>query len=173
MPNYYVMEGDEEREFSVETLEDGRYRIVKPDGSDVTVSAFQPAKGRMHLLTDGGESHDFSVREDDGVYTVQIRGIDTDVDVLNERQKRMREAGVGGRGASGPDLVSPMAGKIVAVKVAEGDTVEEGQVVVIVEAMKMENDLKAHVSGTVTAVGVGEGQAVEIGDVLVSIEADS
>lgn len=171
MPNYYVTDGDEERNFVVETQSDGRYLITKPGGEQVTVSAFQPQPGRLHLLTQGGQSHDFSLREADGDYTVQIRGVDTHVEVLNERQRRMRAAGVGGRGAKGPDLVSPMAGKIVAVQVNEGDAVEEGSVVVIVEAMKMENDLKAHVTGTVSKVAVTPGQAVEIGDVLVSIEA--
>jgi len=170
MPNYYVMNGDEERSFVVESLADGRFWIKKPDGDEVVVDAFAPESGRLHLLTQGGQSHDFAVRESSGVYTVQIRGVDTHVEVLNERQKRMRAAGVGGRGAAGPDLVSPMAGKVVAIQVAEGDVVEEGHVVVIVEAMKMENDLKAHKSGTITRIPVAAGEAVEIGDVLVSIE---
>lgn len=170
MPNYYVMDGDEERSFLVETQPDGRYHITRPDGTVVVVDAYQPQPGRLHLLTEGGESHDFAVRSTDGVYTVQIRGVDTDVEVLNERQRRMRAAGVGGRGATGPDLVSPMAGKVVAVQVAEGDEVAQGAVVVIVEAMKMENDLKAHVAGVVQRVAVAVGDTVEIGDVLVSID---
>ena len=171
MPNYFVMNGEEEETFQVETLEDGRYHIIKPNGEDVTVDAYSPEEGRLHLLTEGGQSHDFAVREFEGDFTVQIKGIDTHVEVLNERQLRMRAAGVGGRGDLGPDLDSPMAGKIVALQVAVGDVVEEGDVVVIIEAMKMENDLKAHISGTVTAVSAGPGMVVEIGDTLVSIEA--
>ena len=170
MPNYFVMDGEEERAFVVESLPDGRYWIKKPNGDEVIVDAFSPQDGRLHLLTEGGQSHDFAVREADGDYTVQIRGVDTHVEVLNERQKRMRAAGVGGRGAAGPDLVSPMAGKVVAVQVHDGQVVEEGSVVVIVEAMKMENDLKAHKSGKVSRIAVTAGQAVEIGDVLISIE---
>ena len=171
MPNYFVINGEEEEAFVVETLDDGRYLIQKPDGSEVTVDAFAPQPGRLHLLTDDGSSHDFAIRENDGDYHVMIRGIDTHVEVLNERQRRMREAGVGGRGNLGPELVSPMAGKVVAIPAVEGSDVEEGQVVVIVEAMKMENDLKAHIAGTVASISVEEGQAVEIGDVLVTIEA--
>jgi biotin carboxyl carrier protein len=171
MPNYFVMNGEDEESYSVETLDDGRYRIVKPSGDEVIVDAYAPQPGRLHLLTEDGASHDFAVRENDGDFAVMIRGIDTHVEVLNERQRRMREAGVGGRGDLGPELVSPMAGKIVAIPAASGDAVEEGEVVVIVEAMKMENDLKAHLSGTVARIAVEEGQAVEIGDVLVTIEA--
>lgn len=171
MPNYFVMNGEEEETFQVESMQDGRYRIVKPSGDEVIVDAFSPETGRLHLLTEGGQSHDFAIREREGDFTVQIRGLDTHVEVLNERQRRMRAAGVGGRAAAGPDLVSPMAGKVVAVSVAAGDAVEAGDVVVIIEAMKMENDLKAHLAGTISNVAVSAGQAVEIGDVLVSIEA--
>lgn len=171
MPNYFVLNGEDEETYTVETLPDGRYQIVKPSGDEVIVDAFSPEPGRMHLLTGGGQSHDFAVREAGEEFVVQISGVDTHVEVLNERQRRMRAAGVGGRGAAGPDLKSPMAGMVVALRVAVGDTVAEGQVVAIVEAMKMENDLKAHLSGTVVAVSVTPGKPVEIGDVLVSIEA--
>jgi biotin carboxyl carrier protein len=170
MPNYFVINGEDEESYTVETLEDGRYHIVKPNGDEVTVDAYAPQPGRLHLLTGDGASHDFAVRDNDGDYGVMIRGIDTHVEVLNERQRRMRAAGVGGRGDQGPDLASPMAGKVVAIPASVGDAVEEGDVVIIVEAMKMENDLKAHVTGTVSDIAVDEGQAVEVGDVLVRIE---
>ncbi len=171
MPNYFVMNGEDEETFQVESLKDGRYRIVKPSGDEVIVDAFSPERGRLHLLTEGGQSHDFAIREVEGDYTVQIKGVDTHVEVLNERQRRMRAAGIGGRGALGPDLASPMAGKVVAVSAKVGDVVAEGDVVVIIEAMKMENDLKAHLAGTIVGVSAAPGQAVEVGDVLVSIEA--
>ena len=171
MPNYFVMNGEEQETYEVETMLDGRYRVVKPNGDDVIIDAFEPEQGRLHLLTEGGQSHDIAIREVKGDFTVQIHGVDTHVEVLNERQLHMRAAGVGGRGAAGPELTSPMAGKVVAVSVAEGDVVEEGSVVIIIEAMKMENDLKAHLSGTVSKISVSPGQAVEIGDVLVTIEA--
>lgn len=170
MPNYYVLLGEEQEDYQVVTLDDGRYRVVKPNGDEVIIDAFEPERGILHLLTEGGESHNIAVREDGGDFVVQIRGTDTRVEVLNERQLRMRAANVGGRGASGPELKSPMAGKIVAVAAAEGATVTEGEVVIVIEAMKMENDLKAHQSGTITKVAVEAGQAVEIGDVLVTIE---
>ena len=81
MPNYYVMNGEDEETYQVETLEDGRYRILKPTGEAVVVDAFSPEDGRLHLLTEGGQSHDFAVREVNGDYTVQIRGWDTHVGI--------------------------------------------------------------------------------------------
>lgn len=172
MPAYFISNGDEEdgRCFEVETLADGRYLVVTPEGEELTIDAYAPIEGRLQMIVNGA-SFDTDVRAKDSLHTVQLRGETHHIDVLNERQKRMRVAGVGARGAGGPDLVSPMAGKIVALTCAEGDQVEEGECVVIVEAMKMENDLKAHISGAISTIHVAEGDAVEIGDALVSIES--
>jgi biotin carboxyl carrier protein len=168
MPNYYTPGAEGDRQWVVETLADGRYRATSPDGKTFEVDAFAPIAGRLHMMV-GGESWDVDAREVDGAFHVQWRGLTAEVDVQNERQKRMSVAGVGGRRDAGPDLQSPMAGKVVAVKVGAGQEVQEGQVVVIVEAMKMENDLKAHKSGRVETVHVVPGKAVEIGDKLVTI----
>jgi biotin carboxyl carrier protein len=180
MPAYFITNGSETADadgeelaarcFEVETLEDGSYKVVTPDGKELTIDAYAPLAGRLQMIVEGA-SFDVDVRAKDSEHTVQLRGEIHHIDVLNERQKRMRVAGVGARGAGGPDLVSPMAGKVVALSCAEGDEVEEGECVVIVEAMKMENDLKAHISGTISTIHVSEGDAVEIGDALVSIES--
>lgn len=77
----------------------------------------------------------------------------------------------GGAPGSGPhDIVAPMPGRIVKVLVAPGDTVAAHQGLVVVEAMKMENELRALRAGTVAAVRVTEGVSVEAGTVLVVVE---
>ena len=65
-----------------------------------------------------------------------------------------------------------MQGTVLEVKVAEGDEVEAGQVVCIVEAMKMENEVTAHRAGTVTDLAVAAGQPVTTGQVICVIEGD-
>ena len=84
-----------------------------------------------------------------------------EVEVLDERRKRLKAA----RGGDGPTgryvLRAPMPGKVVKVLVAPGQAVEAGQGLVIIEAMKMENELRAARSGRVTRVFVKEGQTVE------------
>ncbi|PSQ19390.1 carbamoyl phosphate synthase [Halobacteriales archaeon QS_8_69_26] len=72
--------------------------------------------------------------------------------------------------AEGEQVVADMQGTILDVNVAEGDEVEPGDVLLVLEAMKMENDVEATASGTVSHVAVAEGESVDMGDVLVVIE---
>jgi acetyl-CoA/propionyl-CoA carboxylase biotin carboxyl carrier protein len=74
-------------------------------------------------------------------------------------------------GASDGTLLAPMPGSVLDVDVAEGDTVEEGQRLGVLEAMKMELALRAPHTGTVTVVGAAAGNQVELGHVLFVVEA--
>ncbi len=79
-------------------------------------------------------------------------------------------APVSASAAVGTKVVAPMPGTIVNVNVAVGDRVKEGQVVMILEAMKMENDIVAVCDGTVSAIKVKKGDAVESNDLLLTIQ---
>jgi acetyl-CoA/propionyl-CoA carboxylase biotin carboxyl carrier protein len=68
------------------------------------------------------------------------------------------------------EIVSPIQGTVLAVGVSEGDTVEPGQLVCVVEAMKMENEVHARTAGTVTDLGVAVGQQVRAGDVICIVQ---
>lgn len=73
------------------------------------------------------------------------------------------------KGGAGMEVKSPMPGNILSVNVNAGDTIKEGQVLMILEAMKMENEIMAPKSGTVTAVTVKKGDTVESGTLLCTI----
>ncbi|HEX6116978.1 MAG TPA: acetyl-CoA carboxylase biotin carboxylase subunit [Solirubrobacterales bacterium] len=85
-------------------------------------------------------------------------------------QRRERAGGPGGGGATGDDLPSPLQGTVLKVAVEEGAEVEEGALVCVIEAMKMENEITAHKAGKVTALKVSEGASVSSGDVIATIE---
>jgi acetyl-CoA/propionyl-CoA/long-chain acyl-CoA carboxylase, biotin carboxylase, biotin carboxyl carrier protein len=81
-----------------------------------------------------------------------------------------RERASGGSSASGDDLVSPLQGNVFKVPVEEGQEVSEGDLVCVIEAMKMENEITAHKSGKITQLAAKEGAAVNSGDLLAKIE---
>jgi acetyl-CoA/propionyl-CoA carboxylase, biotin carboxylase, biotin carboxyl carrier protein len=116
-------------------------------------------------------------------YKVEVSGKLFDVKVVGEAvagtsapapggkkpPKRERAAG-GSGGASSESLPSPLQGTVLKVAVEQGATVEEGDLICVIEAMKMENEIVAHRAGKVTALNVAEGAAVSSGDVLATIE---
>ncbi|HWL33852.1 MAG TPA: acetyl-CoA carboxylase biotin carboxylase subunit [Gaiellaceae bacterium] len=110
---------------------------------------------------------------------VEVGGRRYEVTVLEpeppwvELARRRREREASGRGGAGSDsVVSPMQGTVLKVDVAEGDEVEAGTVICVVEAMKMENEIAAHRAGTVADVSVGPGDAVSSGQVICRVVAD-
>jgi acetyl-CoA/propionyl-CoA carboxylase biotin carboxyl carrier protein len=90
--------------------------------------------------------------------------------LARRRRERVRHGGAGGAGRDA--VVSPMQGTVLAVSVAEGDEVEAGQVLCVVEAMKMENEVRAHRGGTIQKLSVEPGQPVATGQVICEIASD-
>jgi acetyl-CoA/propionyl-CoA carboxylase biotin carboxyl carrier protein len=88
------------------------------------------------------------------------------------RRRRDRDAQQGHHGASRDAIVTPMQGTVLAVEVAEGDEVEPGQVVCVVEAMKMENEITSPRAGTVSELSVEPGQPVTTGQVICLVTQD-
>ncbi len=124
---------------------------------------------------DGGVAHGASGSAGatvERVRTVEVDGRRFEVRLVEPEPPwaglaRRRRERVRSRGAGGHDvIVSPMQGTVLAVPVAEGDEVEAGQVICIVEAMKMENEVHAHRGGTVTELSVEPGQPIAHGQVI-------
>jgi len=105
-----------------------------------------------------------------GLYTLLLNGQRLDVEALDARTRAIRDltAAVGANSGPAP-LVAPMPGMIVRVSGVPGDQVSAGQGLIVMEAMKMENELRSAVAGTVTAVRVIPGTAVQKGAVLVEL----
>jgi biotin carboxyl carrier protein len=117
----------------------------------------------------------FSLLRDGVVYearldgdTVTIAGQQYRVDKTDPRQYLRRESGALGPGRA--SIKAPMPGKIVRVLVSVGDSVEAGQGIAVIEAMKMQNEMKATSAGCVTSISVKDGDTVVAGAVLAVIE---
>jgi acetyl-CoA/propionyl-CoA carboxylase biotin carboxyl carrier protein len=100
-----------------------------------------------------------------------VRVLDPAADVLaGERRRRAERRARGRSGSTGSEAISsPMQGTVLRVEVREGEPVETGRVLVIVEAMKMENEIAADRQGVVADVRVAPGDAVRSGQVLLSV----
>ncbi|MFL5466154.1 MAG: biotin/lipoyl-containing protein [Gemmatimonadaceae bacterium] len=106
-----------------------------------------------------------------GRYTLWVDGYRFDVEALDERTRAIRDQSAATAAPAGPTPVrAPMPGLIVRVNVKPGDTVQAGQGVVVMEAMKMENELRSTSAGVVRSVEVAPGAAVEKGAILVSLD---
>jgi biotin carboxyl carrier protein len=160
------------REYLIEVLgaESDVFRL-SVDGVSWEVDCVRISDRTYSLLLDN-TAYEVDFIKGVSPYAVRVKGEIHDVEVLTEREKRMRvfskkvDAGVEGRHA----IVSPMPSKVVRLLVAVGDQVNVGDAVIVVEAMKMENELRASGAGTVQEIRAKEGEAVTGGQTLLIIE---
>ena len=138
--------------------ESRRVELVRLDGAFASLR--YPDSGRSFQITYHHHSN--------GGWRVGVGTREFDLSVLSPAEA---VEAVAGERESGPSrLTAPIPGKVVAIKVAPGDEVVPGQALVVLEAMKMENELAAEQAGRVAAVHVTEGDTVESGELLVEIE---
>ena len=103
-----------------------------------------------------------------GSWRITVGQREFDLDVLTPAEAVQAESSAGDSGPS--RLTAPIPGKVVAVKIEVGDRVEPGQALIVLEAMKMENELAADQSAKVAAIHVVAGETVEGGELLVELE---
>jgi biotin carboxyl carrier protein len=144
----------------------GRYTVLI-DGQAWDVDARAEAGGFMSLLA-GGKSHAAALERRPGGYTVHLREDTIDVELAAAAPGPAPPAK---RAAAGPTRVTaPMPGRLVRVLVQPGQEVRAGEGLVVMEAMKMENELRAPRAGRVAEVPARERQAVEMGALLVVLD---
>jgi biotin carboxyl carrier protein len=159
-----------EQTYAVEIEEIGRglYR-VSVDGNEFLVDGKKTGRTNYSLIVDN-RSFEIEVDNVEDEYQVLVDGRNYHVNLVDERRVRVggTQAGVQLQGRQTVSV--PMPGKIVEVLVSEGDSVEKGQGLVIVEAMKMENEVRSPIDGEVKEIKVKPGDTVEGGVVLVIVE---
>ncbi len=164
---YFVRIGGEEHEVVLDV--DGVRAGEETLGASVTPVAGTPVR----VVKIGDRVHRVVVRPgaSRGQYTLWVEGYRFEVEALDERARAIRELSAAAAGPSGPaPLVAPMPGLVVRVHVSIGDDVSAGQGLVVMEAMKMENELRTPAAGRVKAIRVTPGTAVEKGTLLIELE---
>jgi len=157
------------RTVSVERAAAGRYR-VSVDGRAQVIDAARIGTFGLSLLIDGA-SREVQISPAGGPGEMLVRLDGLSVTALVDGRRTRRGSADGGTHAGGEHaIVAPMPGRVVRLLVSRGDEVAARQAVVVVEAMKMENELRSPKPGRVKEVAVTAGASVEAGRVLVVIE---
>ena len=159
-----------EKTYTVEIEELGKsvYRVAV-DGSEFLVDGKKTGLTNYSLIVDNRSFEvEVDIKEDE--YRVLVDGRNYHIDLVDERRMRLGGLQLGIEPQGRQNVSVPMPGKVIAVLVSEGDKVERGQGLVIVEAMKMENEVRCPINGEVREVRVKTGDALEAGAVLVVVE---
>lgn len=160
----------------------GRTREIEVDAAAVTVDG-TPVRAHLEMVSGtpvchcvvDGRSYAFAIASAPGAgqWTLLDRGESVELEVLDERTRHIRSmVGAGKSHMVGGAVKAPMPGLVVKVLVEVGASVAPGQGLVVLEAMKMENEIKATAPGEVESIHVKPGQAVEKGAPLVVLRAE-
>ena len=166
---YDVDLGGRTASVSVRQHPEGGWWIAVDDGPETHVTATREGEAEWLLQSEGRTRRVATRVAGDQVHAQLADGTGITGTVVDPRDAALAALSGGGEGA----VATPMPGAIVRVLVAEGDQVEEGQVLVVVEAMKMENEFKAPMAGVVAAVHVSAGTSVDAGALLVTLAEEA
>jgi pyruvate carboxylase subunit B len=162
-----ILDGDGERRVSIERA--GAGFAIEIDGRRFVVDHAAVGDRLASLVIDGRQWEVSARAEGEGRYRISTRGGETEIEVRDP----LRHLALGSDAAARDDgkraVTAYMPGRVVAVLVEEGRRVEAGQGVVVLEAMKMENEIRCEVSGVLAKLHVRAGQSVEGGDLLFEI----
>jgi biotin carboxyl carrier protein len=157
----------EDRQFLIEIIDE---KHISVDGKIYEVD-FESVSGQpVYSLIVDGKSHEAYVAAGENDWQVLLRGRLFPVIVEDEREKRLRSAAGGGVAETGEfHLRAPMPGLVVAIPVEEGQQIHKGQVLLILESMKMQNELKSPRDGTIGRIRAKAGETVEQKQTLLSV----
>ena len=166
---YQVTIGDRVLRIQLRRSEDGSF--VRVDGGEERRVDVGASHGALHWLVLGDRRVEFLATRVEDEVIVTLNGLEHRAGVVDEARARLASV-AGGRAAAHArrELRAPMPGLLVRLLCQPGDTVEAGQPLAVLQAMKMENELSLPRGGTVLAVQAQPGQTVEQGQVLVVLE---
>lgn len=156
----------------VEVEREGEHFVVTLDGERRVVDYLRLNRtiASLRLVGNGHSYHVIAHREAQRTYRINVVDREFTWEILTPVEAVVEQSR--GAAAGGGRVIAPIPGKVVKVHIAPGDVVEQGQSVVVLEAMKMENELEVERSGRVAAVHVAAGDTVDTGTLLVELEAE-
>jgi biotin carboxyl carrier protein len=157
------------RETEVTFHTEGERLVLETEGRHLEADFVRLPDGEVYSLIIDGRSHVVRVSPAAEGLEVELRGSVIPVEVKHPLERMLQSSGGGARAARGETVSAPMPGVVVSLRVKPGDTVQAGQAVVVVEAMKMQNELTVAHEGVVTEVLVAERAAVAAGQALVRL----
>lgn len=164
---YEILVEDNAHQVEIERTAKGYDCLV--DGEPFNLDVVMTARDVLSIIHNGRHyetKREYSLRGETHILAGSER---FSVEVRDPRSLHSRRAAAAG--AAGPSKINaPMPGKIIRLLVAEGDEIEAGKGLLVVEAMKMQNEIKATKKGKVTKIAVQEGAAVNAGDLLAIVE---
>ncbi|MCS6952510.1 MAG: biotin/lipoyl-containing protein [Bryobacterales bacterium] len=147
--------------------DEAKVRLPPPESGERAASVRQVQPGLYWVLI-GGRSYEVRVDASSDGWRATAGGARFAVEIEDPRTRRQRSADIAPSGRA--EVTAPMPGRIVRVLAREGESVEAGQGLVVVEAMKMQNEMRAPKRGRVIRLAVGEGESVAAGQLLATIE---
>ncbi len=162
---YVTTVGNEQ--FTIDINQAGEVTV---DGEVINVDMQQTQDTTMYSTVIDGQSYDIRMNEGDEVYLVQLSGAIFEVAVEDERTRRLAGLKSSAAAMSGEVVIkAPMPGVVADVLVAPGQEIEQGEILIILESMKMQNEFKAPRAGTVHVVRVSPGDKVDQNGVMLTI----
>lgn len=156
-----------EREYVIEIIDEHTVRV---DGKDYEIDFHPIGDQPVYSLLVDGNSHEAYVYPEDDAWQVLMHGNQYSMKVEDERERRLKAA-IGGGSSSSSEfhLKAPMPGLVIGIAVNEGQPVKKGDLLIILESMKMQNELKSPREGIVSRLRVKIGESVEQRQTLLSV----
>ena len=166
---YEVTLGKEVHSVEVKEVGPHEFDVAVDDGPPTRVDAMKTPRTVYSILLDGRQFEGSVDEREDGSFDIRVGASAFEMGVVDMRRKLL--AGSGTHAVTGKqELRAQMPCKVVKILAQLGESVEEDQGLVIIEAMKMENELQSPIAGVVTEVAVAEGDTVEMDALLVVVE---
>ncbi|NOY78530.1 MAG: biotin/lipoyl-binding protein [Calditrichaeota bacterium] len=168
---YFVTIEDKEYEFDLNGNHDRPTLIL--ENQPIPVDFKKIGDSSVYSLLLDGQSYEVWVQPQNGTFQIGIEGASYLAKVEDERKRLLKQLTHSDAKAEGVvPIHAPMPGLVVRISVEKGTSVEKGQGLMVIEAMKMENEIKAPVAGVIQSIGVKQGEAIDKNALLLEIRAD-